>query len=416
LDARNTKYGLKPDGTQYVWTENINPVRIYVGLKGYKEDGTLADPSDFLARNGLRYGQMYGYAINMTSSGPSKGLFRDQFHLSVDASNGKEIKGKWIAQKWRWNGTVTNFEDDGAWDYQLPTGVQDYVWWNAGGVNVTGFKSEHGSPVSLSCKIDCNYSRYVLTVVILFQDLRPGITGFVQTSTAGYFGHYYVDDIVAQLTANVKPNFPSSFEGRYFVYQGERSVVAQVELGGAGLLSGGRDMRYNWDSQGFGGTGKATFEDLDGFEVLIDDTGSLYAVIQEDSTSVLGDRMFITKLEHLEDSKELKYYFVAMSGGSRNSRMLQRVGIPAGTGSTPQAHEFSGIFDLSGLLYKSNGTFVVQANTPTTGKAMRDSEAKVAINDKLILINLQSHSMNAGLISGYRADRGGQIYLYQPKI
>jgi hypothetical protein len=144
-----SKYGKKPDGSDYMWTQNVSPARIYVGIKGLKEDGTAADPADFLARNGLRYGQLYGYAINMTSEGPTKGLFRDKFHLSLDASNGKEIKGKWIAQPWRWNGTVTNFEDDGSWDYQLPTGTQDFQWWNPGGINITGFKSEHGSPVSL---------------------------------------------------------------------------------------------------------------------------------------------------------------------------------------------------------------------------------------------------------------------------
>jgi hypothetical protein len=149
LAKRNELYP-RMDGTPYVWTENIHPYRIYVGIKGLREDGTAAPATDFLARNGLKYGQMYGFAINMASDGPTLGQFRDAFHSNpATNTNGKTVPGKWIAQPWRWDGTVKNFEHDGSWDYQDPTGVPGYTWWNAKSLTEGGLKCEHGSPVRI---------------------------------------------------------------------------------------------------------------------------------------------------------------------------------------------------------------------------------------------------------------------------
>jgi hypothetical protein len=34
LQARKDKYGMRPDGEEYVWSENVVPFRIFVGVKG----------------------------------------------------------------------------------------------------------------------------------------------------------------------------------------------------------------------------------------------------------------------------------------------------------------------------------------------------------------------------------------------
>jgi len=89
------------------------------------------------------------------------------------------FSGKWIAQPWRWNGTVLNYQHDGSWDYQLAppltepgSELEGYFWWNAGGQNKSGCKTEHISP-----------------------DPRAGNTAFIQGSTCGYFGHLYVNNV-----------------------------------------------------------------------------------------------------------------------------------------------------------------------------------------------------------------------------
>ena len=107
---RNANY-TRDDGNPYVWPKDIVPYRIYVGLKGKLEDGSDAPEDDFLARNGFKYGQLYGFATDMSETGPTRGIWRDEWHKI--ATNGDEVVGKMIAQPWRWDGEVRNFEHDG---------------------------------------------------------------------------------------------------------------------------------------------------------------------------------------------------------------------------------------------------------------------------------------------------------------
>lgn len=383
LEARNAEFK-RADGSDYVWPQNIVPFRIYVGVKGKCEDGSSCN--DFLSRNGLRYGKMYGFAIDMSESGPSSGMWRDDFHKDAEkAFNGAKVPGKWIAQPWQWDGKVKNFQYDASWDYQNDPSMAGYKWWNSAGYDMDGKKTEHLSP-----------------------DPRSGRTAFVQTSTAGYFGHLYVWKVAEKLSNGL----PDMFDGTYFVYQGELDITSQVVLGGKGLLADGKNAKMNWDDAS--GDGKKTFEDIDGFEVF-EDGNKLYAMIQEDSGNDYGERMFITSpLEHEEDDKTLNYYFVAQSGGSDNTRMASGVGIPSGTNCGASSHEFSGLFDMSGLLRKEGCEFGLRANQ--TGFEKRKHDKLTTINDKTILLGLQAHNMACGIIKYFGADRGGQWLLYRPDL
>ena len=60
--ARKNAMGKRPDGTDYVFPQNVCPARLWVGKKGYNAKGEAAN--DFLSRNGLSYGQLYGFATN----------------------------------------------------------------------------------------------------------------------------------------------------------------------------------------------------------------------------------------------------------------------------------------------------------------------------------------------------------------
>ena len=151
LEARKEHYGqTRPDGKDWVLPENIHPARFYLGIKGLMEDGSKAKDSDFLARNGLRYGQIYGYVVDMTENGPTGGLWRDAAHK--DAPNGFKVPGYWKATPWRWDGTVRDFYTDVAWDFQVEFTDEDwkgYAWWNANGFDAAGEKCEHLSPVRI---------------------------------------------------------------------------------------------------------------------------------------------------------------------------------------------------------------------------------------------------------------------------
>ena len=153
MEAKRAFYGEnRTDGMPWVLPENIHPYRVYLGAKGYMEDCvTQAPASDFLARNGFRCGQIYGFAVDMSATGPTGGQWRDEFHR--DATNGQSVPGRWVAQPWRWNGTVVDFQHDGSWDFQNDVpGFPDLQWWNANGRDSAGAKCEHLSPVSdLGC-------------------------------------------------------------------------------------------------------------------------------------------------------------------------------------------------------------------------------------------------------------------------
>lgn len=114
--------------------------------------GSDAPKDDFLARNGLRYGKTYSFAIDMSKNGPTKGMWRDEFHRDPKmAYNGAQVDGKFVADKWEWDGEVKNFAHDIAWDFQdsVP-GMGDHIkYWTGMGPDEPGCKCEHNTPVSM---------------------------------------------------------------------------------------------------------------------------------------------------------------------------------------------------------------------------------------------------------------------------
>lgn len=79
------------------------------------------------------------------------------------------------------------------------------------------------------------------------------------------------------------------------------------------------------------------------------------------------------------------------------------------------AHEFSGVFDASGLIRKDeSGSFALQASD--TGMAKRANDRLVPINEKNIIMTLQTGEWSCGVIGAFATDRGGQWLLYQPDI
>ena len=384
-DTTNIKSGTTPDGNAYVYPKDVVPTRIYIGLKGRAADGT-ADTTGYLARNGLAYGQLYGFATDITTT--TGGLFRDDWSKVTTRTCGDTVSGYFAPIDWMWDGTVKQFKEDGSWAFQHLTADGD-PFWNSGGRQVAGKKTEHNSP-----------------------DPYGGFR-YIQTSTAGHFGVIDYTGVTALLDAVAgTTSFPTKIPADYINIEGEVDISARIELNGKGKYANGGDATQNYDSDQAVGAGKVTFEDIDGFEwVSAGGTSDGYVIIQEDSGNDYGERTFIAELTI---GTPLTYYLIALSGGDKSTRTSNGVGVPATASGSPNTHEFSGVIDLSGMLAKdSTGAYVATAGD---GKSRLDANKDVWINDKYIAMGLQAHDHWGGVIAAYKGDRGGAIYVYQPDL
>ena len=369
----------RDDGTDFVYPQNIVPSRLYVGVKGYAADCTTADTTGFLARNGLACGRVYGFAV------PEATADRDAWHKG-NFRNGTDddVTGYFAQTQWQWDGTVTNFDDDQAWDFQNPpkneaaSGASTtHKFWTGAGINEEASKTEHNSP-----------------------DPRGG-NRYIQGSTAGYMGIYDFTGVTAVLDALTGANLPLKIDATYTIVEGESKVSDRIHLGGKGKRADGNDQTMMRDSS----ADKHTFEDIDGLEWIAAAGNKDYIIIQEDGGNKYGERMLIAELPAAGVMPQ--YKFIAQAGGSENTRTKAGVSVPAGTATaeTAAASEFSGVADLSGIL---------KSGTAVGGYARRQAEATVAIEDKYIAVGLQHHSATKGVISDFNLDRGGQVYIYKP--
>ena len=380
--------GRRSDGTEWRYPKNIVPARIYIGAKSFEVNGRRCwKRCSFLARNGLAYGKVYGFAV------PEGTDDRDAYHVGKTRADvaGQPVEGFFAPTGWRWDGVVKDFETDIAWQFQEPPkNLNGYKFWTAAGRDEAGFKTEHLSP-----------------------DPR-GNARFVQGSTAGYIGFYDMTggsseadhSSLAKALAGLQPGaLPKLIPAKYFLHEGTVKVSDRIELGGKGLISEpGYDQTRNYE-RGDLRQGVDTFQDVDGMEWLAAAGGRDFLIIQEDSSSKFGERMFISEIP--AGPKELPtYYFIAQSGGSKNTRSKEGVCVPAGTSMGDASHEFSGATDLSGVL----------TQPWLGGAARRAAEAKVDINDKIISVGLQAHSCRGGVVGAFGSDRGGQIYAYKPNL
>merc|ERR1712167_373328 len=118
------------------------------------------------------------------------------------------------------------------------------------------------------------------------------------------------------------------------------AITAPIELGGKGRKANGEYQTHMSDSYKVEEDGtvsdsaKTTYEDIDGFEwVAAAGAADGYFIVQEDGGNDFGERTFIA--EARLDGTPMTYYFIAMSGGDDNTRMLAGVGVPAGTNIGP---------------------------------------------------------------------------------
>lgn len=372
VDRKKAQDATRADGTEWVYPQNIVPARVYVGVKGYKVDGTAcgADCS-FLERNGLAHGKVYGFAVDDAT--PDRDAWHKNNHREQSPT---PVEGVFAPTAWKWGGVAQDFAFDQAWDFQEPpVGAAGKKFWTAKGRDEQGSKTEHNTP-----------------------DPR-GNPRYMQGSTAGYMGIYDLPSLPAMLSGLAGGALPGTIPATYELIEGETDITAQIELGGKGIRADGNDQTHMRDSS----ADKPTFEDIDGLEWFAASDGD-YILIQEDGGNHYGERTFLYKLP--EAGVKPTYYFLAQSGGAKNTRTLAKVSIPPNTWGRATSHEFSGSGDFSGMF----------TQTTLGGSARRAAEEAVAINDKWLFCGLQAHTISEGVVKFFGGDRGGQIFAMKPNL
>lgn len=103
--------------------------------------------------------------------------------------------------------------------------------------------------------------------------------------------------------------------------------------------------------------------------------------------------------------------FFVMSGGKANTRQMAGAGAIAGAACHDDEkfladyHEFSGLFDLSGLLRRNgDGNFAMSAAVTGASKLM--NQVQVDVNYEYILVRLKAGKLACGAITAFQVASG----------
>lgn len=375
------------------------PLRIYVGVKGKKADGSDLAPGDnqrdqFLGRNGLLYGKIYGLAVEQTLLEGTLGVTYDPTSRMLDAYMANQaapdtFEGKFLPTSYTWGGwdnpVAVKDTEIGLWLVEEPTTAPGYVWF------VSDDKLEHS-----------------------FSDPDYTKSRFIQnlTDKSGVIGVDFTN-IVAELAA-ANGALPDSLSANCRRIVPEWEGALTLEVGDKGVKHDGSGT-HALDEQG-----QAMLEQPDGLIwVKAADYDAL--IIDEDAGNANGDRKMVIRIdpETMAMLEPGTGYFLAMAGGGNDPRwdvQASAYGNSMGRYSrTPESSattsEFSGTWNLTSMLTeKAPGVFYSMAELAGTGTA--DVEQTVNLNDSVFMGVLQHRGESHGPVNTFRCDQGGQIFAF----
>jgi hypothetical protein len=386
----------------YNYDYSVAPLKIYIGVKGMDSDGTPIDANaperdQFLARNGLLYGQIYGLAVEDSVLTGTLGIetidltakMIDAYLLDENAPD--TFSARFVASSYRWEGwdSTPAVRDTEVMRWESETAMPGWSWFNG------DTKTEHG-----------------------FYDPDETKARYVQNMTeeGGILGFDFID-ITNELNAanGDLPEFVSVNVRRIL---GAWAGTLTVDVGNGGVKHDGvnthaTDRSHVHKSTAPDGLIWAKTADKD---VLF---------IDEDSGNRYGERKYLIEIdpETMEMVEPGKGYFLAMSGGTDNPRFAALATVYGGTfgrynrppESSASTAEFSGTWNLTALVTKKqDGSFYSMAELEGTGK--QDVNEMVTLNDSLFLGVVQQRTESGGPVNAFRADQGGQIFVFSTNI
>jgi 2',3'-cyclic-nucleotide 2'-phosphodiesterase (5'-nucleotidase family) len=366
------------------------PNKIYVGIKGKDANGTAipatANARDqFLSRNGLLYGKIYGLAVANADYNSTLGIatpdptakMMDDYLKDANASD--KFSGKFYPTSFRWDG------------FDTPEAVKDteMMLWEKTSEQPTGYTFFNGDTKTEHPAVDPDITKH----------------RFVQNMTdeGGLLG-FDLGDLTSQLTA-ANGALPTSLDVNV------TRLIAAID-GNMTLNVGGKGV-------GNGTTETAAKHIEKNATKMVAPDGLFWAktadadilIVDEDSGNDYGERKYALILNPTTFEVNSTGYFLAQAGGDKNVRASYGLSAYGNTFDYATTSEFSGSWNVSALVAKKgNGSFYSPSElTGTQEEAI--NQALDHNNSKFIGV-IQHRSESGGPVANFRNDRGGQILMF----
>ena len=367
------------------------PLKIYIGKKGADVDGLpiSADApqrDQFLARNGLLHGKIYGVAAAMDTfadlgiDNPSvNDKMMEAYMGNPDAA--EEFPVAFAPSSYQWGG----------WDNPVAVSETEMALWQDADEQPDGHMFLVGDSKTEHPAVD------------------PDITKarWVQSmSQEGGYLSFELTNLAAELEA-AEGRLPAVLSGVAIRTLANYDGTLTVEVADKGIKHGGMGTHATDEND----IAKANAPD--GL-LWIKGSDADVLLADEDSGNAFGERKYALVLDPatMKLVEEGKGYFLSMAGGDESPRAKAGATALAGAIDKPRTSEFSGSWDLTAMLtQKDDGSFYTMDELAGTGEAAIN--ASIPINEHLLLGVVQHRTKSGGQVADVEADRGGQVFMYQ---
>ena len=366
------------------------PLKIYVGVKGLAADGTeiAADANErdqFLARNGLLYGKIYGLALaneayaelGIDTVDPNTKMM-DAWLRDADAPDTFEAVFAPTSYQW------------GGWDNPVAVGQTEMTLWQAAEEQPEGHTFFNGDSKTEHPAVDPDITRqrYVQNMT------QEG--GLIALDLDG------LGAMLSELGATLPETVPVAVDRMVAAVDG----ALTLDVADKGVKHGGDDTHATWED------GQAKMVAPDGLQ-WIKSSDADVLIVDEDSGNDLGERRYALMIDPatMDLAEEGKGYFLAMAGGALNPRALAEVSSYGGTFSKPNSSEFSGTWNITSLLAaKEDGSFYTMDELAGTGQ--QDVNGSLPLAEQIVIGVVQHKGESGGAVAEIQADQGGQIFIH----
>ena len=383
-------------GAGYNHNQEPAPLKIYIGMKDRLADGSEIDYSTanerdaFLARNGMLYGRIYGFAMP-TESYAALGLeanpaakMMDEYLQNADAPN--TFEGRFYPTSYQWGG----------WDNPVAVKDTEMMLWEQAGEQPDGYTFFNGDSKAEHPAVDPDITR---TRYVQNMTYRGGILGFD-------FGN-----IGAALDA-ANGDLPE-----YLDASGIRVVPAvdgalTLKTGGEGAVKGGSAAIHVEKN-------KAAMVAPDGLYWTKHADGS-FLIVDEDSGNDFGERKYVLPIN--ESDMTLKFantgYLLGIAGGKHSSRYQAGASALGGAFSKATTSEFSGSWNVTALTAKKGpyGIFGFYSADELAGTGEQKIIQGINTEDQLFIGVVQARGESGGAVAENGADAGGQVFQFNFKF